>query len=800
MTLKYIIRNLLKRPFLNLIKVLGLSIALSGVLLISLFLKSELTYDSFHNDYNRVYRLTITDEAFIGGKHFARVSNAGFVPRMKEYFPEIDNYVRLTPIRGGVMKHNENFILIDQAFESDSTFFRVFNCELTSGNPVEILNGPGSMIVSESFALRVFGQTDPEGQILILPEGQFYGKSTEFTINGVMKDFPRNSHFHPEIIVSPVDKNDLDGWAWTYLLLSNNAEPEKIITGFKDFFSERIDSETDAGKLKLHLQKLTDIHLHSSKLREIEPNGNMVVIYAFSIAALVLLLTALANYANLNIGMAGFSDKYLFVSKVCGASGLMLLRYFFYEGTIIVVFSVLTGVLVSLFANTLIQNNYGIDLISGNSLFITVFILIFGFLGILSGILPLMKQGLERIRGTSESDSNFRIRRKGISRGIIVIQYTISVALIVAVFVIRKQTSYALDQSMGSTNENLICLKDLHTGIQQKFKVFKEELLKYGSVSSVSAMFEPPGGEANDMFEFKMEGYVKDETKKADNYIGVFPCDYSFAGIFSLNFLAGTNFSENNTDPDGSGEYIINESAMKRLMYSDPYEIVDHDFKLVTNIEGVELPSGRIIGVVEDFHLSGIKKPVEPLVLFKMEELWLINFVISFNPGEKGRALADIQRVWEKIYPGYPFQYEYVGAMYEKVYKTELLQERLLSVFTIMALFICSMGMLGLTLLTTQRRTKEIGIRKINGATIGEVMIMLNRDLLKWIVLSIIIAIPISYYFISIWLKGFAYRIDLSWWIYAAAGLTAFVITFITVSIQSLRAARRNPVETLRYE
>lgn len=800
MILKFTIRNLLKRPFLNLIKVLGLSLALSGVLLISLFLKSELTFDSLHKNYKRIYRLTITDMAIIGGKHFARVSNAGFVPGMKEYFPEIEEYVRLAPIRGGVMKQNENFILIDQAFECDSTFFRVFDCELVSGNPGQILNNPGSMIVSESFARRVFGQADPVGEILILPEGQFYGKNTEYTIKGVMKDFPRASHLHPEILVSPVDKSALDGWAWTYLLLGNQADPEKIARGFKDFFAERIDANADVSKLVLHLQKLSDIHLFSNKLREIEPNGNMSVIYAFSIAALILLLTALANFANLNIGMAGFSDKYLFIGKVCGASGIMLLNYFLSEGIIIVSLSLLTGVTTAFFANMLIVNVYGIDLVKGNSLFIAGFILIFGILGILSGILPLLRQGFETIKKRSGFTDNIRIRRKGISKGIIVIQYTISVALIVAVFVIRKQTSYALEQSMGSKNENLICLRDLHTSIQKNFKVFKEELLKYNSVKSVSAMFEPPGGEANDMFEFEMEGYVKDETNRADNYIGVFPCDYSFASIFSLNFLAGTNFSENNIDHDGSGEYIINETAMKRLHYTNPSEITGREFKLVTNIEGIDLPSGKIIGVVEDFHLSGIKKAVEPLVLFKMDELWLINFVISFNPGEKNRALEDIKSVWGKIYPGYPFQYEYVGSMYEDVYKSELLQERLLTVFTLMTLFICTMGMLGLTLLTTQRRTKEIGIRKINGATTMEVMVMLNRDLLKWIILSVFIAVPLSYYFISIWLEGFAYRISLSWLIFATAGFTAFILTFITVSIQSLRASRRNPVETLRYE
>ncbi|MBK9389301.1 MAG: ABC transporter permease [Bacteroidetes bacterium] len=799
MTLKFIIRNLLKRPFLNLIKILGLSLALSGVLLIVLFLKNELTYDTFHKDSERIYRLTVTDQSGIRGKHFARISNSGFVPGMADYFPEIEEYVRLAPIRGGVLKHIENFIPIDQAFECDSTFFRVFNCNLVSGNPEEILNSPGSMIISESFARRAFGKSDPMGQIMILPEGQFYGTNKEFTVKGVMRDFPGNSHFHPEVIVSPVEKSEIESWAWTYLLLSENADPGKIVSGFKEFCLTQIDAESDVSKIEAHLQKLTDIHLHSNKLREIEPNGNMSVIYAFSIAALILLLIALANYANLNMGMAGFSDNYLFISKVCGASGLVLLKYFIYDGIIIILCSGLTGGFISFFANLVIRTQYGINLLAGNSLFITGFVLIFGLLGLISGILPLLRQGIESVKDTS-GHKYVSLRRKGISKGIIVIQYTISVVLIVAVFAIKKQTGYALEQSMGSNNENLICMKDVHTSVQQKFKVFKNELLKYSSVKDVSAMFEPPGGEANDMFEFKMEGYVRDETDRSDSFIGVFPCDYSFASAFSLNFLAGTNFSEKSTDNEGSGEYIINETAMKRLHFSDPSEITGHEFKLVTNIESIDLPAGKIIGVVEDFHLSSIKKTVEPLVLFKREELWLLNFVISFNPGEKERALSDIKKVWENMYPGYPFQYEFVGSMYENVYKAELLQTRLLSVFTFMALFICSMGMLGLTLLTTQRRTKEIGIRKINGAATGEIMLMLNIDLLKWIIISIIIAIPMAYFLVSKWLESFAYRISLNWWIFAGAGFTAFIITFITVSVQSWRAAGKNPVETLKYE
>ena len=353
---------------------------------------------------------------------------------------------------------------------------------------------------------------------------------------------------------------------------------------------------------------------------------------------------------------------------------------------------------------------------------------------------------------------------------------------------------------MGVENKNLICFEDVHSNVQNKFEVFKEELLKYNSIESVSAMFEPPGGEANDMFQFTMEGYIVNETKKADNMIGIFPCDYSFATIFNLNFLSGSNFSENNQDNEGSGEYIINRSAMRRLNYTNPGEIIGKEFGLISNIDGIKIPTGKIIGVVEDFHLSSIKKEIEPLVLFKRKDLWLINFVISFRPGMETKALADIKSVWTKMFPEYPFQYEYVSSMYENVYKTELLQAGLLSIFTFIALFICSMGLLGLSLLTTQRRTKEIGIRKINGARIIEIMIMLNWDLVKWIMISFIMAVPFALLFMNKWLESFAYKIALRWWIFALAGLTAILIALITVSLQSWRAASRNPVEALRYE
>jgi len=421
-------------------------------------------------------------------------------------------------------------------------------------------------------------------------------------------------------------------------------------------------------------------------------------------------------------------------------------------------------------------------------------------LGMLFSILPLLKQVISNVKSSLDYRNGNSFSKKGINKSLIVFQYTISIVLIVAVMVIQRQTNLALRSSMGVDVNNLICIENVHSNVQTKFEVFKEELLKYKSIESVSAMLEPPGGEANDRFQFSMEDYIPDETKEGDNSIGIFPCEYSFTDIFNLKFLAGSNFSNKNEDNEGSGEYIINKSALYRLGYKNPDDIIGKEFALMFHTDAIKIPKGTIIGVVDDFHLSSIKKEVEPLVMFKRKDMWLMNFVISIQPEMQTQAFADIEKVWTKIYPEYLFQFSYINSMYKNVYKTELLQTRLLSIFTFIALFICSMGLLGLSLLITQGRTKEIGIRKVNGAKINEIMRMLNWDIIKWILISFVLAIPIAFYSMNKWLENFAYKTALSWWIFALAGLVALFISLLTISLNSWRAARRNPVEALRYE
>ncbi len=430
---------------------------------------------------------------------------------------------------------------------------------------------------------------------------------------------------------------------------------------------------------------------------------------------------------------------------------------------------------------------------------ISLIIAFFNLTSIGFSILPLIRSLLKRLKAIANTKSH-NYQNKGLIKSLIVVQYTFSIILIVAVILIFKQTDYAFNKGMGVQNDNVICLEFVHQNIQKKFELFKTELLKHNSIEKVSAMMEPPGGEANDMFPFELEGYEPAENSNDYERIGVFPCDYSFPEIFNLQFLSGQTFSKTNDEVEGSAEYIINESAMRRLHHNDPNTIVGKNFSLISLINDVEIPKGKIIGVVKDFHLSTVKKEVEPLVLFKKKNLWISNFVVTHRQGMRQAAIGDIQQVWNKLFSEYPFQYQFVESMYKNVYKTELLQAKLLSVFTFVALFICSMGLLGLSLIMAKNRVKEIGIRKVNGAKTYEILEMLNVDFIKCVILAFIIACPIAWYAISKWLENFAYKTEISWWIFSLAGIIALVIAMITVSWQSWRAARRNPVEALRDE
>ena len=793
MVLKYLLRNFKKHIILNSIKIIGLSLALCCILFITLFLKNELSFDSYHEEKSdRIYRYTYTDPNHFDGNHFARAYNTSYIPDLCSQLPEIENYVRLAPA-WGVLKYEQNYIDINQGFISDSSFFNVFNAELLSGNPNTILKEPGSVVVSESFAKKVFGDKNPIGQTLSF---QYVPLNPDYTVKAIMKDFPQNSHFHPEILFSP-DKEDIyKYWAFTYLLLSEDAKPSKLVLRIQDFLADRRGEKKENFKTKVHLQKLTDIHLHSNKLREIEKNNDSSMIIVFTIAAIVLLLISLINYTNLNIGMQGYSSKYLYINNFLGLPFQGSLKYYFMDGAIINIFTLIVTIILFFPSHFLIQEYFLLDLLKGNIEFSIMVIIAFSLLILITGIFPFFSRAGFYLSFKSIQRNHFLPKSKRLSKSLIILQFTFSIILVIAVIVITNQTNFMIKNSMGNLSNNTICIES----VQGKYQTFKEELLKHSCIESVSAMFTEFGGESNDMFQFKMEG---DQSYNPDiefNKIGIFPCDYSFPSFFKLNFLSGKTFSQNHVDNDGFGEYIINESAMKYLHYNNPQMIVGKDFQIISNTKDVEIPRGKIIGVVKDFHLSSMKKKVVPLVLFKMKETWLCANIVTYKQGMKKEALGIVKKLWNNLYPGHTLNYEYVGEMYNSIYKTERLQVKLLTLFTIISIFICSMGLLGLCLLITQKRIKEVGIRKVNGAKGIEIFFMLNKELVTQIILAFVLASPVAYFAMNKWLQNFAYKISLNWWIFILAGTLAIGVAFFTISWITFRVALQNPVKALRYE
>ena len=752
-------------------------------------------YDAFHKKADRIFRLTITSRAFLENNHFARIINSESLPELSDEIPEIEKFVRLAPLRDGLVLRDEQNYSIEQAFVVDDTFFEIFDAEFLKGVPNNVLLDPGSTVISESFALKVFGDEDPIGKIISLPAGHFNPEKMNLTVNGVIKDFSQESHFHPNLLVMP-GPDKISGWAYAYILLSQNIDGTIV----EDKASKKI-TESYAGEgnnevvVNAHLMKIKDIHLNSNLLREIEPNGSMTSIYVFSIAAMILLFISLSNFTNLSLGTAGYLRKFLALNQVLGSPRRIIINYFFIESSIVVSGAILIVLATCMPVNSIIFEHYQINLLQGNGIFALGIILLFGSFGVLAGVQPVIKNRVENFSlGDSLKGSSSVYRH----RFMLISQFVMAIVLLVGVIVISEQTSFALNNSMGADKNNVVCIPSVHSEIQKDFGIFKSELLRHNAIISVSAMMDPPGGETHDMFPYVMQDVPEIESNM--NSIGVFACDYSFADVFGLTFLSGKNFSKNDLDEMEKGEYVINETAMNYLGFQDPNVVLGKAFAILSPVEGVSLPKGRIIGVVKDFHLSGLQTKVEPLVLFKRADSWLGNIVVAYRPPLKNEAIENITKIWSSLFPKYPLEYLQVSAIYKSVYKTEILQRNLIIIFAIISVFVCAMGLIGLSLMVSQHRFKEIGIRKVNGAKVSEILLMLNKEFLRWLTIAFIFATPLAFLAANKWLEAFAYKINIGWWMFFLAGAITMFITIITVSWHSYRAAIQNPVKSLRTE
>jgi putative ABC transport system permease protein len=679
----------------------------------------------------------------------------------------------------GIQVNNNPYNLKDLTF-ADSTFFKTFPLEFVTGNPEDALIQPFSLVLSESLARRLFGSIDVIGKTVRF-ENQF-----DFTVTAIIKDQPF-LHFKTDILASIVSLEQIrykgvlkeyDGWSYpTYLLLPEGirvAESEKIIldllkkAGYNDQF---------------RLKPFTKIYYSPEVENESNTkHGNLLYNKILIAVSIFILLLAAINFINLTIANAVARSKEVSIKKIQGASLFHLIVQFVFETILIILISFIISVFLLWFLNPLLNSLTGfpvniVDLFTINNLLIFAAGLV-TFI-IITGIYPSLYISSYTINTNKGRLSGYS-RHNGIRNGLIIFQNLVSITLICCTLIANQQFRYMNKKDLGFDKNDIINLK-INSQLKDHLDLFKENLLKYPEIISVSYSSRIPGNYWGSWCCVNIEGK---ENKYFNNYV-----DPDYLKTLGIRIKEGRNFSANNPG-DIKATYLINETAIKL------YDLKNPIGQVIVPGNGIR---GQIIGIIHDFYYRGLNYEQSPLILFYTPEH--LNYInVKINNDNIAGALEKMKVTWNELCPAFAFEYNFLDETYNLQYKSEKRFEKLLFSFALLALFIASIGLFGLSIHSTERRTKEIGIRKINGAKVTEVMAMLNKDFLKWVAIAFVIACPIAWYTMNKWLENFAYRTELSWWIFALAGLLAFGIALLTVSWQSYLAATRNPVEALRYE
>jgi putative ABC transport system permease protein len=803
-------RYILKNRIWQLINFIGLSIGIASVLIITVFVRNEISYDRFHANAERIYRITAENDYGTGVMHPAWLSGDWPVKVAAE-FPEVEKTVRLVPFRNAVIRIKDNIFYSSKAYATDSTFFDFFDFKIISGDAQKAFSQPGRVFISKSMALKYFGRIDVLGEkIEVLHQKD--SESSTYIIDGVMDDFPENSHFKADLLTS-FRENDKLAWAYTYFLLAKDADVLNLKSGIQQIIEERFIQKNHS--ITVHLQNVRDIHLFSNKAREMGKNGSIRVVLLLAVSGLVIMFIVLFNYLNLSRVQFYASIKSVKVKMINGASKKDIAFEIIGYSFILTLSSIFMGLLIA----TRFATAQDFNIFSASYIWELLTIsLFFSVLIALLSVLPFFTT-----RNISRIESQTISQR--ILSGPIIAQFALAILTISGALILNRQMDLIIGKHPASQDSDIIVISENQWNTIQKYETFKEELLKEPSIVDVTGVMEEPAGDIMDGFNFKMEGI----NFEGEQMINVLLTDSNFFRFMGIQPLAGTidldftpsmqwekdayELGEHHISPfldedqareleqkvsGYSEQFILNESALSLMGIADPEEAIGRTFSPDYDLPHV-FPDGRIVGVVPDFHYTNFYQAERPLVIIP-RKMFLFCFLIKIQPGQHSQALEAIHSHWEKINPEYPFQYEYISDSYKKFYSGEYTQAKVLTIFSLVVILLSSLGVFSLATFMMQKRTKEIGIRKVNGAKIWEVLVMLNKDFIKWVAIAFVLATPIAWYAMSRWLQNFAYRTELSWWIFALAGLLALGIALLTISFQSWRAARRNPVEALRYE
>jgi putative ABC transport system permease protein len=780
-------RNITRHKGYSFINITGLALGMACCIVIATYLRFELSFDSFHNNGNRIFRLV--ERQFFEGQDEKNLGQS--TPWMGETlveYPEVSMAVNFVNMGTIWTKHKDEMVEIPRALIADPDVFKVFSFKLLRGDPQTALLEPNTVVITENTARRIFKEEDPVGQILQGPDSKIY------KISGVAENVPENSHIQFDMLVSimemrsqPVEWDNYDHYSPTYVLFKKNADPKalesKLSAHTKKYF------RLNADHVSLFLQPLRDIHLRSKHIMwEINwLKGDIMYIYFLSIIMVFILLVACINFINLSTARSVSRAREVGVRKVIGANKLQLVRQFIGESLFFSICALFLAIAIVQTANSVIENILGTSM-SFNYLNNWIFAIgIVCFLvgaGVLAGIYPAFV--LSSFRPVVVLRSSFSQGKKsaGLRKILVMLQFAVSIMLIFCTTVVSKQFGYMRNRDTGFDKAQVVVLP-MTEQMQQHFDAIKEDLSTYPGINGVTASTRKLGNPLwrNQIF---FEG-KNPEEQWISPYMTV---DYDFLSFYRMKLLAGRDFSPEYGDDINSRSYIINETLAKQIGWENPigqkFKIGDRDW-------------GKVIGVVKDFNFRSLHHKIEP-VAFYIYPPWLFHMSIRIGTQDMSRTLEYLEEKLQPHLSEQPFFYSFLDEDFARLYENEEKSRHIFGIFSLLAIVISCLGLFGLASFTAEQKTKEIGIRKILGSSVLGIIEMLSWRFTKWVILANIIALPAAWYVMNRWLQNFAYRINIGLWIFVVSAALALFIALLTVSFQSIKAATANPVDSLRYE
>lgn len=802
---KIAFRNLWKSKGFTAINIAGLAIGLACFILISLYVVDELSYDKFYPNAENIYRVD-ADIKFGGNQLNLCVSSDPMGPTLKKDYPQVKEYTRIYASEGDkLVKKGNEYLDEKQITYADSTFFNVFPQTVISGQTKTALYEPNTVVISETAAKKYFATTDVAGKTIEIDK-------KPFKIDAVIKDMPHNSHFHFDFIMSMKNVNYQFGQFLshnfqTYIMLQPGTDYHAFEKNFDQVINNYIfpqaaqymniksmDEFRKAGNsLKYFLTPLTDIHLKSNRFPELEQNGNAQYVYIFGAVALFILLIACINFMNLSTARSASRAKEVGIRKVLGTEKKNLVTQFLTESTLMAIISLVIAIVLAYFALPLFNNIAAKSLSIGNIFipqFLPFLITLPFLVGIVAGCYPAFFLSNFKPVKVLKGKINAGFKKSNLRSGLVVFQFFTSIILIIGTIIVYNQINYIKTTNLGFNKDQVLMINGAGA-LGNNDEVFKNEVSQMPGVQSATMSANLPVQSARNDNSFS-----KDAVMDSKNALSMqaWNVDYDYTKTLGMEIIKGRNFSKDYGSD--STAVILNETAAKVLGYDDPL-----GKKLYQNYQdqnGSRMIAYTIVGIVKDFHFESLRQNIYPLGLFLRHSNGIISFKVKTANIQP--LISQIESKWKTLAPGMPFDYRFMDDAFNNMYTSEQRVGTVAITFSVLAILIACLGLFGLVTYMAEQRTKEIGVRKVLGANVTNLVVMLSKDFLILVAVASIIAFPVAWWGMHSWLQDFAYRTSIQWWVFLLAAFIAVIIALTTVSFQAIKAALANPVNSLRAE